>query len=61
MENQVIAKSGKLTAWQNQMAVFIEEKIAGKDFSTSIQDGIEALKVGLGVYESSEKGNTVKL
>ena len=61
METQVIAKSGKLTAWQNQMAVFIEEKIAGKDFSTSIQDGIEALKVGLGVYESSEKGNTVKL
>ena len=61
MENQVIAKRGDLSAWQNQMAVFIEEKLADKEFSTSIQDGIEALKIGLGVYESSLKGNTVKL
>jgi predicted dehydrogenase len=61
MENQVIAKRGGLSAWQNQMAVFIEEKLADKEFSTSIQDGIEALKIGLGVYESSLKGNTVKL
>jgi predicted dehydrogenase len=60
MEDKVIGKADS-PAWTVQMATFIEEALAGKEFSTSIQDGIEALKIGLAVYESSDKGITVQM
>lgn len=60
MEDKVIGTNGD-PAWTVQMATFIEEAVAGKEFSTSIQDGIAALRIALGIYESSDKGNTIKL